>query len=910
MRLDSALPAIGRRHYLLLILAAAPIFAGMAAIELASPAQRAPWIALAAWMACALIGTAVLKRCLPARDPLLFPLVIFLSGWGLVAIQRLAPPFAERQTLWLIISVAALLFAAATPYALRWLRVYRYVALLLALLLLLATIAFGSNPSGFANAPRLWLSLGALYFQPSEIMKILLVAFMASYLSEGSAAPRSRANETGLRLRFSPRLLGPMLLMWLLSLLILVWQRDLGAAMLFFVVFFLLMYLSSGDGRIPIGGALLVLIAALVAYHLFDVVKLRVDIWLNPWPEAAGRAYQIVQSLMAFGAGGIFGAGVGLGSAAYIPLAHSDFVFAALAEEWGLLGVVCVLSCFALIAYRGLSIGLCQSGRGFHRMLAVGLTMMIVAQALQIMGGVLKLLPLTGVTLPFISYGGSSLLVCFTMTGILLRLSANSASARLTRTYEARFARGVHWLFLGALAGLLTIGLSAAYWAITGWDSILLRDDNPRRIEALAAIRRGGIYDRRHQPLALTTIGGASPERRYLRPSTNGIVGYYSLRFGVGGAESAYEELLSGASELKTLGDFINRRVLKLPQIGSDIRLTIDADLQDALVSAMEDASGAAVVLDAQSSEVLALVSLPSYDPNTLDAEWDELIKAAGQPFFNRALQGNYQLGGAMYTLLLAQALGSSFDPDLSFPNADAPIDLEDGMTVACLAQPDASELTLVEAYRNGCPAPFQAYWLAHQRGGLDTTLAPYRFDEPFTLAGFPQAEPIEIPHAPAADELDFELRELRTLHGQGDITTTPLHLASIMAAIASDGRVASPTIWSGYRPPDAERWRSATEATTAVPILSPDVARKLRTIMREAWTIRQEGPVSAAGDVGAQIARSRSGDELQLWLTGFMTRPNDTSFAFVLLLENSDDIPRLIAIGQALIQAPMVSPR
>jgi cell division protein FtsW (lipid II flippase) len=214
-----------------------------------------------------------------------------------------------------------------------------------------------------------------------------------------------------------------MLLMWLLSLLILVWQRDLGAAMLFFIVFFLLMYLSSGDARILLGGVLLVAIAALVAYQLFDVVKLRVDIWLNPWPEADGRAYQIVQSLMAFGAGGIFGAGVGLGSAAYIPVAHSDFVFAALAEEWGLLGVICVLSCFAVLAYRGFSIGLSHSGRAFHKLLAVGLTMMLIVQAVMIMAGVLKLLPLTGVTLPFISYGGSSLLVCFTMLGILLRLS-------------------------------------------------------------------------------------------------------------------------------------------------------------------------------------------------------------------------------------------------------------------------------------------------------------------------------------------------------------------------------------------------------------------------------------------------------------------------------------------------------
>ena len=423
-------PANGRHVYLLLAFAGMSVAAGMAAIALTRPSGQVQWAGLVIWIACAFVGTAVLNRYLPARDPLLFPLAIFLSGWGLVAIQRLAPSFADRQALWLVISVATMLFAAVFPHLLRWLRVYRYVVLAGALLLLLATIAFGSNPSGFEFAPRLWLSVGTVYLQPSEFMKVVLVAFMASYLGEQSAAIRAEQGDANMKLPLSPRLAGPMLSMWLLSLVILVWQRDLGTAMLFFVVFLLLLYTTSGDWRILFGGVLLVIIAAAAAYHLFDVVKLRVDIWLNPWPESDGRAYQIVQSLMAFGAGGIFGTGVGLGSPGYIPVVHSDFVFAALAEEWGLLGVIGVLSCFAVFALRGLSIGLRHSGRDFHKLLAVGLTMMLVVQALMIMAGVLKLLPLTGVTLPFISYGGSSLLVCFAMIGLLLRLSAEAASTR------------------------------------------------------------------------------------------------------------------------------------------------------------------------------------------------------------------------------------------------------------------------------------------------------------------------------------------------------------------------------------------------------------------------------------------------------------------------------------------------
>ena len=429
MRTREFPPARDRLQALPLVFAALFVFAGGAALSLTRPSSPSPWLPLALWTACLLAGSMILNRALPSHDRLLFVIAIFLSGWGLLAIQRLAPAFAARQAVWLAISVAAMLAAAIFPQLLRWLRLYRYLVLAGALLLLLATIAFGSNPSGFDFAPRLWLSFGAVYLQPSEIMKVILVGFMASYLAEGRAVLRADRGDTPARPPFLPRLAGPMLLKWLLSLVILVWQRDLGTAMLFFIVFLLLLYLTSGDLRIMLGGFLLVIIATAVAYHMFDVVRLRVDIWLNPWPEADSRSYQIVQSLMAFAAGGLFGAGAGSGSPGYIPVAHSDFIFAALAEEWGFLGVVAVLSCFAALVFRGLSIALSQAGPAYHRLLAAALTMMLAAQALMIMAGVLKLLPLTGVTLPFISYGGSSLLACFIMIGLLLRLSALAAPA-------------------------------------------------------------------------------------------------------------------------------------------------------------------------------------------------------------------------------------------------------------------------------------------------------------------------------------------------------------------------------------------------------------------------------------------------------------------------------------------------
>jgi cell division protein FtsW len=370
---------------------------------------------------CAAVGNRLLDHHLPGRDPLLFPLTMFLSGWGLILIDRLAPPFADRQTIWLLVSTAALLLVATLPHFLRWLRNYRYVLLTLGLLLLVATIVLGTNPSGQSGAPQLWLGFGSIYFQPSEALKIILVGFLASYLAE--QYPAMRAEGLGGGQALSPRVFGPILLMWGVSVVILIWQRDLGTAILFFAVFLVLLYVASGYNLILASGALLIGIAGLVAYWYFDVVQLRVDIWLNPWPEADGRAFQIVQSLLAFAAGGTLGQGIGQGSPVYIPVVHSDFVFSAVAEEWGLLGIITVLFCMAALVTRGLQIAIRQQGKPFLMLLAVGLSMLIATQSLLIMAGVLKLIPLTGVTLPYLSYGGSSLLVSFIVIGLLLHLS-------------------------------------------------------------------------------------------------------------------------------------------------------------------------------------------------------------------------------------------------------------------------------------------------------------------------------------------------------------------------------------------------------------------------------------------------------------------------------------------------------
>ncbi len=192
---------------------------------------------------------------------------------------------------------------------------------------------------------------------------------------------------------------------------------------MFFIVFLALIYLATGDWRYVAGGVALLLLAGALGYLAFDVVALRIDTWLNPWPEFDSRGFQIVQSLYAVASGGVIGQGVGQGFPTFVPVVHSDFAFAAIAEEWGLVGSLAVVTCFALLAFRGLRIA-SRARRQFRMYLAAGITVVCCAQAILIMGGVTKLLPLTGVTLAFVSYGGSSLLMSSVMIGLLLNLSA------------------------------------------------------------------------------------------------------------------------------------------------------------------------------------------------------------------------------------------------------------------------------------------------------------------------------------------------------------------------------------------------------------------------------------------------------------------------------------------------------
>ena len=367
------------------------------------------------WLIVIGLLLGLLARFRPKHDPYILPIFALLTGWGLLLQNRLAANFSNRQLMWFVLGSVILAALAILPANLRIVRRYRYSVLGFGIVLLSITLFFGVNPAGFGAT--YWLPLPFLnaYFQPSELLKLLMVFFFASYFAD-----RGRliaANQGQIRELFP--YLAPLLLMWGFCLVLLVWQRDLGAAAIFFVLFLAMLYVATGSRRYVLLGALLLLGAGFLGYRLYDVITLRVDAWLNPWPDFDDRAYQIVQSLYALAAGGVMGQGIAQGFPDIVPVVHSDFVFAAIGEEWGMIGTLTIVLCFAVLTQRGLRIA-SVTNSAFRMYLAVGMTMLLAMQAVLIMGGVTKLLPLTGVTLPFVSYGGSSLLMASCMLGLLL----------------------------------------------------------------------------------------------------------------------------------------------------------------------------------------------------------------------------------------------------------------------------------------------------------------------------------------------------------------------------------------------------------------------------------------------------------------------------------------------------------
>ncbi|MDO8886812.1 FtsW/RodA/SpoVE family cell cycle protein [Candidatus Oleimmundimicrobium sp.] len=362
---------------------------------------------------------------LPNADYFFLPSAFFLVSLGTIMIYRLKPDLVWLQLLWVGLSILAtmlvLIFFGGKNY--RLIKNYKYVCALTGVVLLLLPAFLGREIHG----AKLWLRIGSLSFQPAEVAKILIIIFLAAYLKEKSELLSTVTRRVGKIGVPDLKHFGPLLVMWAVSLIILIFEKDLGSSLLFFGTFLAILYVATGRVAYIIAGGALFVVGATACYGFFPHVQTRIDIWLNPWLDANGKGYQIAQSLFAIASGGISGSGLGQGFPLHIPAVHTDFIFSAICEELGFLGGVAVSVVYLLIAYRGLKVGL-QTEDIFGKLLAVGLTSIFAIQSWVIMAGVTRLIPLTGITLPFMSYGGSSMLSNFILLGFLLSISAETSS--------------------------------------------------------------------------------------------------------------------------------------------------------------------------------------------------------------------------------------------------------------------------------------------------------------------------------------------------------------------------------------------------------------------------------------------------------------------------------------------------
>ena len=880
------------------LLVLAGIFLGLYALALSlAPAARARswevdyrwnhWLGFLAWGILVTIVDRQSRRYLPDRDPYLLPVAALLSGWGMMTIWRLFPNFGLRQTMWFVIAMILFTLGLRLSTQLEFLRRYKYVLLTGGLILTALTLLFGTNPTSEAG-PHLWLGCCGVYFQPSEPLKLLLIIYLSAYLADkqpwerlSSHTPLNGENKQGVEHvnqsgsnSSSLPLLAPILFMTGLTVLLLLVQRDLGTATIFVFLFAVIVYLATERKIVIIISTFLLLAAGISSYFMFDVVRLRIDAWLNPWLDPSGRSYQIVQSLMALANGGVGGRGPGMGSPTLVPISHSDFVFSAIVEEGGLAGGIALIGLLMLLAASGLRIAL-RAPDNFRRFLAAGLTAYLIGQSILIIGGNIRLLPLTGVTLPFVSYGGSSLLTAY-ISLLILALISQSANTNPTPPFNP--SPYTH-LGIFLLASLIIAALVIGGWTYVRGPDLLERTDNARRAIADRYVRRGDILDRENIPLVSTQGAIGDYARVYHYPVLGSLVGYSHAVYGQSGLEASLDPYLRGLRGPSELQVWWNHLLYGQPPDGVDIRLSLDLEMQQKADELLGDHAGALVLLNAGNGELLALASHPTYDPTQLEEIWPELVNDTNSPLLNRTLQGQYQPGTALGPFLLAAltAEGGIYQ----IPESSISGNLKTGLD--CATSP--ADTSWAEVIAAGCTLP---QIRLSQELGDDAILKLYDDLGLFTVPNVDQTNQQSSP--PPIIRSPVEV-----INGQSEFWVSPLQMALAAATLSAGGSQPATQLASAVNLPGTG-WTVLPPAGEAKQVFSQPNADGIAVLLADdklpIWQIVARTPNEA--------------DQVITWyLAGTLPTWKGAPFSLVIILEE-DDPEDALAIGQAMMEAAL----
>ena len=818
------------------------------------------WLGVLGWFAVFVVLNWQSSRKLPHRDPLLLPIVAALTGIGLMMIWRLYPDMGLRQTVWLILSGAVVFLGFQYPQFLTILKKYKYIWLVLGLVLVGLTIIFGENPTG--AGPALWLKVFGFYFQPSEPLKLLMVIYLSGFFTDRLILKKDK---------LAPIL--PTLVVIGLALLLLVTQRDLGTAIIFMAIYLLMLYSINGSRWILWATPLSLIAVGVIGYFFIDIVHVRLTTWLHPFSDPTGTSYQIIQSMIGIASGGTLGTGLGMGSPGLIPVAVSDFIYAAIGEEMGLAGLSVIIALISLLVYRAVKRAN-QSTDIFNRNLASGIAFYFGFQSILIIGGNVGLLPLTGVTLPFISYGGSSLLISFIALGILITI--NQIPEEQTTQQAAPQSRRVNWATI-VLIGLLIVEFVVTslygFWFKT---SLVERPENPRWVVADRFVPLGNIVDRNGQVIITSTGEIGEISRTAIYPALSSVVGYTSSIYGQTGIEASMYAYLRGLAGERTLKEALLEWTNNQPPEGLNVRLTLDLSSQKMADELLGEEHGAVILMNAATGEILTMASHPYFNLDTLAEDWDSFSDEENGPLVNRVTQGAYPIGGTLFPFLLADQINI-------MTTFAQPERILSSLSIGpeCAVSPESLDWASIVKY--GCvnaQADLANY----------TSLAPVL--DLVQRLGFYTSPELRLT---VADASQTGITDERAFYKGQDLMVSPLQVAIAASALSNDGVLAAPRVVIGYEDQNAA-WATLPKLGASSTAFTSEQANEITTLLENETALQWQTISSIKTDEAYPIT----------WFVGGSTSNwQGQPYVIVVALE-ADDPEAATEIGLTLLNQVM----
>ena len=854
------------------------------------------------------VAHLAVRKLAPAADPAILPIAFALSGIGIAFVTRIVPDLAVRQVMWLFAGIVVMILVLAFVRNLDKLANYKYTLMIAGILLLLSPMLpiIGYESGG----GQLWLQVGSFKFQPGELAKILIVFFIAAYLAANREMLSVFTWKVGpAHLPSLPTLL-PLIIMWALAFVVVVLEKDLGLALVLFSVFVIMLYVATGKKMYLVVSIALAAIAAVALYGMMGHVRTRVSIWLDPFAAAQGGGFQLVQSLFSLADGDLFGTGIGRGmgggpvDAGGIPVAESDFIFPVIAEETGLMGAAGVLLLYLCFAIRGV-VTAARAKSDVSSFTAVGLTSIIVLQAFIIVGGVTRLIPLTGITLPFVSQGGSSLIASFMIVGFLLRcgdegtgvdseiqrtgaIGVHGADSVLGRVALGKRLTGA-MLMYSLLFAVLVANLT--YIMIIKAPEYQNMPSNNHTIAREAKMERGTISTEDGVVLARSVRQDDGTYKREYPAGTLAahIVGYSSQKFGTAGIEAAYNDTLRGQQNFASFTDVVNS-LAGIQTKGNDVTLSIDSRIQESAQAALEGQVGACVVMDPETGAVLGMASSPTFNAADYEALLSQSADSNSSELYNRATQALYAPGSTFKMVSLAAALQDGVaTPTTEY---DAPGEMEIGNApVTNVKKRDYGRITLE-----------QATWYSSNTvfGQVGVQIGADLLVQMATNFGFNETIKFDLPLAMSLMPNPDEMTEWETAWaacgepvGEHESPAGPqatvLEMCMVGAAIANEGALMQPYLVDGVYNANGERSFSAAPVKLKQAI-DKETAARVMTVLEGVVT---EGTGTRAAIEGVKVAgktgTSERGDgDTDSWFVG-MAPAEDPKVVVAINLERAE---------------------